>query len=154
MRLFWIVLSAALLAAAPAAMGQTRIGDVIADVPFAFSVGGQSLPAGHYVVAAVGDDIRISNSQTNGLFIPTHGAMRTASDGTKLVFHRYGDTYFLSAVWVAGSTTGRELFRSRAERELAARTAEMQLAIVRPEGVRPEGVRPEGGRPETVPPAK
>src|SRR5271169_5105493 len=127
MRLFRIVLCAALLVPASAAMGQTRIGDVVADVPFAFSVAGQSLPAGHYIVAAVGDNIRIFNSQTNGLYIPTHGATRSASDGTKLVFHRYGDSYFLSEVWVTGNTTGRELFRSRAERELATRNAEMQL---------------------------
>jgi len=138
MRLFRIVLCGALLAAASSAMGQTRVGDVIADVPFAFSVAGQSLPAGHYIVAALGDNIRISNSQTNGLFVPTHGTMRTASDGTKLVFHRYGDSYFLSEVWVTGKTTGRELFRSRAERELAAHDAEMQLAVIRPEGVGPE----------------
>jgi hypothetical protein len=147
MKLFRIALCGALLAAASVAMGQTRIGDVIADVPFAFSVAGQSLPAGHYIIAAVGDNIRIFNSQTSGLYVPTHGALRTASDGTKLVFHRYADTYFLSAVWVAGNTTGRETFRSRAERELAARNAEMQLAIVRPEKVRPEDVHPEASRP-------
>lgn len=138
MKLFRIVLCGALLAAASSAMGQTRVGDVIADVPFAFSVAGQSLPAGHYIVAALGDNIKIFNSQTSGLFVPTHGAMRTASDGTKLVFHRYGDSYFLSEVWVTGKTTGRELFRSRAERELAAHNAEMQLAVIRPEGVSPE----------------
>jgi hypothetical protein len=59
--------------------------------------------------------------------------LRTTSDGSKLEFHRYGDTYFLSAVWVTGNTTGRELFRSRAERELTDRKAEMELAVVRPE---------------------
>jgi hypothetical protein len=141
MRLFRIVVCGALLAAASSAMGQTRVGDVVADVPFAFSVAGQSLPAGHYIVAGLGDNIRIFNSQSSGLFVPTHGAMRTDSDGTKLVFHRYGDTYFLSEVWVTGTTTGRQLFRSRAERELAARNAEMQLAVIRPEGVRPEKSR-------------
>jgi hypothetical protein len=138
MKLFRIVLWAALLATALAAMGQTRIGDVTVDVPFAFNVAGQALPAGHYIVAPMGDTIRIFNSQTRGLYVPTHSAMRTESDGTKLVFHRYGDTYFLSAVWVTGNTTGRELFRSRAERESAAHNAEMQLAVVRPEAVRPE----------------
>jgi hypothetical protein len=34
---------------------------------------------------------------------------------------------------VTGNTTGRELFRSRAERELTDRKAEMELAVVRPE---------------------
>ena len=35
-----------------------------------------------------------------------------------LVFHRYGDEYFLSEVWPAGAATGREFPKSRAEREL------------------------------------
>ena len=150
MKLFRIAVCAALLALASAAMGQTRPGDVVVDVPFAFNVGAQTLPAGHYIVAAMDDAIRMFNSQTNGLYVPTHSATRTASDGSKLVFHRYGDTYFLSAVWVAANTTGRQLFPSRAERDLATRKAEMELAVVRPENARPENVRPEKVRPESV----
>ena len=136
MTLSRIVLCGALLAAA-SAMGQMRPGDLVAEVPFAFHAGTQTLPAGRYIVAAVDGDLRISNSQGRGLFVPTHPASRTAGDGTKLVFHRYGDTYFLSAVWVTGNTTGRELFRSRAERELASHKAEMDLAVIRPEQLHP-----------------
>jgi hypothetical protein len=134
MRLFRIALCGALLASAAATMGQTRLGDVVVDVPFAFVAGKQALPAGHYIVAAIDDaHLKIFNSTMTGLYLSTHGALRTTSDGSKLEFHRYGDTYFLSAVWVTGNTTGRELFRSRAERELADRKAEMELAVVRPE---------------------
>ena len=132
MRFLQIALCGALFAVAAAAVGQTKPGDMVVDVPFPFNVAGQSLPAGHYIVAAMDDTIRIFNSQTGGLYVPTHGATRAASDGSKLVFHRYGDTYFLSGVWVTGNTTGRELFRSRTERELATRKAEMELAVVRP----------------------
>ena len=103
------------------------------DVPFAFSVAGQTLPSGHYMVAAAGTDlIRIFRGQTRGLFVPTHTGMRSKSDGSKLVFHRYGGTYFLSSVWTTGDRFGKELFRSSAERELAAHQAEMELAVVRP----------------------
>lgn len=133
MKLFCIVLCTALFAAIGAAVGQTKAGDVVVDVPFAFSVAGQNLPAGHYIVAAAGTDlIRIFNVHTRGLFLPTHSGARTRSDGSKLVFHRYGDKYFLSSVWVTGNTFGKEMFRSRAERELEAHRAEMELAIVRP----------------------
>jgi hypothetical protein len=38
---------------------------------------------------------------------------------TKLVFHRYGDRYFLAQVWTAGSDQGRELPKSRRETEIA-----------------------------------
>ena len=41
------------------------------------------------------------------------------SDATKLVFHRYGDQYFLAEFWNLGSTTGYEFRRSKAEREIA-----------------------------------
>lgn len=133
MKFFRIVLCSALFAAMGAAFGQTKAGDVVVDVPFAFAVAEQRLPAGHYIVAAAGTDlIRIFNAQTRGLFVPTHSGMRRKSDGSKLVFHRYGDTYFLSSVWVTGNTFGKEVFRSRAERELEARRTEMELAVVRP----------------------
>jgi hypothetical protein len=58
--------------------------------------------------------------------------LRSASEGSKLGFHRYGDTYFLSAVWIRGKTTGRELSHSRAKRELAHNKAEVEVAEVRP----------------------
>lgn len=132
MRLVRIVFCAAMLAAIGLATGQTSPGDVVVDVPFAFAVAGQQLPAGHYIVTVKDDFIRVFNTNKQGVFVPTHAAVRTASAESKLVFHHYGDTYFLSSVWVKGHTTGKELYRSRAERELAARQAEMELAVVRP----------------------
>jgi hypothetical protein len=39
-----------------------------------------------------------------------------------LVFHRYGDQHFLYQVWPAGGTNGRELVKSRNERELRRKT--------------------------------
>lgn len=136
MNFFRIALCAALFVAS-VAMGQTKPGDIVVDVPFPFVAGGQTLHAGHYIVAAMDDTVRLFNSQTSGIFLPTHSASRNTSDGTKLVFHRYGDTYFLSAMWIGGNAIGRELPRSKAERELASRTAEMELAEVRPDKVRP-----------------
>jgi hypothetical protein len=34
----------------------------------------------------------------------------------KLVFHRYGSTYYLSQVWAAGTNNGRQLAKTRQER--------------------------------------
>ena len=130
MRPFRIVFCAAVLAAMGVATGQTKPGDVVVDVPFAFSVASQQLPAGHYIVTEKDDFIRIFNGNKQGTFVPTHAAVRTTSNESKLVFHHYGDTYFLSCVWVKGNNPGKELYRSRAERELAAHQAEMELAVV------------------------
>jgi hypothetical protein len=132
MKLFRIVLCGILLAISGAA-AQTSPGDLVVDVPFAFVVAGQSLPAGHYIVKAVSEgQVRIINSQSVGVYVPTHGDLRNTSDDSKLVFHRYGDTYFLAGAWVKGNTTGRALFPSRAEREMAKAKTEMELAVVRP----------------------
>ena len=132
MKIFRISLRAVLLLAASAAIGQTT-GGVVADVPFSFVVAGRQFPAGHYTVTAASDFcLWISDSQHRGTYVPIHDSVRSTSEGTKLVFHRYGDTYFLSAVWVSGRTIGRELYRSRAEQEAANQKAEMELAVVRP----------------------
>lgn len=87
MRLFSMSLCAAILMAASGSMGQTRPGDTVVDVPFAFLVNGETLAAGHYIVAATDQNhVRISNPQNSGLYVATHGALRTNSDGSKLVF--------------------------------------------------------------------
>jgi len=132
MRFFRIGFLVALFAAAAGTFAQTSPGDMVVDVPFAFSAAGEKLPAGYYVVAAHDDLIRIFNAHTRGVYISTHAATRPKPDGSKLVFHRYGSSYFLSSVWITGNATGKELFRSRAEREVSGQYAEMELAIVRP----------------------
>lgn len=133
MKLVQIFLCIALLGGSLAAAAQTKPGDLLVEVPFAFFVAGHELPAGQYVVTPQGDAcIRLFNSQKRGVYVLTHKAHRVASEESKLVFHRYGDTYFLSGVWLTGNTTGREVFPSRAEREFASRKAEMELAVVRP----------------------
>ena len=132
MKILRISLRALLLLAASAAIGQT-MGNVVADVPFSFVVAGRQFPAGQYTVTAASDYcLWISDSQHRGTYVPIHDSVRSTSEGTKLVFHRYGDTYFLSAVWVRGRTIGRELYPSRAEKQAANQKAEMELAVVRP----------------------
>ena len=132
MKYLRMIFCAAVCALAVGAVAQTAPGDVVVDVPFAFLVNGEKLPAGHYIVSQKTDMIRIFNYQNQGLYVPTHLALRTRADGTKLVFHRYGEDYFLSTVWITGSKSGEELFPSRVERELKAKQVEMEMAVVRP----------------------
>ena len=132
MKTIRITLSIALLVLATAMFAQTGPGDVVADVPFAFTVGGKTLPAGRYIVKPADEHaVRIFRPQTTGIFVSTHAAVKTSSEQTKLVFHRYGDTYFLSAVWLKGNPNGRELLPSSAERNMAQHNAEMEIAQVR-----------------------
>jgi hypothetical protein len=134
MRLFRIAFYTALLLAASASIAQTKQGDVTADIPFPFVVATQTLPAGHYIVSPLNtDNLSIHDASNHNMFVPAHSAQRPMNDNRcKLVFHRYGDTYFLSEVWVAGNAMGKALFRSRAERDLAASGKEKMVAEVRP----------------------
>src|SRR5262245_56498292 len=99
-------------------------GQLKANIPFDFSVGNKTLPAGVYTVARayMADQVtllirRIDDRER--VMIHTHGVIANrAQNQTKLVFRRYGDRYFLSQIWTAGNTDGRELRKSRAEREL------------------------------------
>jgi hypothetical protein len=50
----------------------------------------------------------------------THGARAASGVEGKLVFSRYGDRYFLSQVFSAGSGVGRQIPKSKLERELAS----------------------------------
>lgn len=132
MKRFGIAVCAAVLLTATISMTQTRQGDVVADIPFVFVVAGRAMPAGHYIVSSVNDTlVRIENSTRQGGFVSTTRIQRSASDNRcRLVFHRYGDTYFLSQVWVTGNDRGREVPRSRIERELAARIGAGESVVV------------------------
>ena len=107
-------------------------------IPFAFTAGEKALPAGEYQVekAAQGSLAlmirRIDGSE--GMFVTTSA---TASSGpqtkSKLIFHRYGNQYFLSQVWVAGYAQGRQLRESTKEKEqtlLAQNVTREEITIV------------------------
>jgi hypothetical protein len=95
-----------------------------ADVPFNFIIRGATLPAGEYTIqgmAGAGSAIAVRgpNPKANTIVLSQRCESRDAAKQSKLVFHRYGDRYFLAQVWVAGSDSGRELAKSPREMEVA-----------------------------------
>ena len=108
-------------ASAVVANGQSKQ-KLIAQVPFDFVVAQKTLRAGEYHVRTVnqsGDAIAIKNvdgDQVLRLSSPKKRSDRQMA--AKLVFHRYGNTYFLSQIWMAGESTERELAKTREERAL------------------------------------
>jgi len=97
---------------------------IVVQVPFGFHAGPSMLPAGEYTVdtdAAPGIVRLRSADFKSAAMIQTNAVQsRSTSEVGKLVFHRYGDEYFLSQVWKSGADTGRELRVSRREMEVAA----------------------------------
>ena len=100
-----------------------------ASIPFAFSVGKTTLPAGEYIVSVVNpnSDQRIlqikSRDGRSSTVLQTTGVNGKTQETGKLVFHRYGDRYFFAQGWMAADETGLAAPRSGAER-----TRERELA--------------------------
>lgn len=111
------------LASAVVANGQSGR-KVITRVPFDFVVADRTLRSGQYEVInanGTGDVLAIRDatgkSQTMHITSPVIGK-NSRDTKAKLVFHRYGNTYFLSQVWLAGTGSGREFARSKQERAI------------------------------------
>jgi hypothetical protein len=104
-----------------------------ANVPFDFAAGGSSLPAGDYSVRLSYSPNSIQMQNTDGkhsIIVLAHGAKPKQPVGARLVFHRYGDRYFLSQVFASGDQTGEELPRSHDEQEqIAARHASKTVTV-------------------------
>ncbi len=132
-----------------AAYGQSSQQSV-AKIPFEFVVGDKSLPAGEYGVRSAdgtGQIIRIRSTEDNQSALRLTSVITCASAPTrgKLVFHRYANHYFLTEVWSAGETRGRQLTKSKQERaierEMAAISSRSESAQSRYEIVEVVAVR-------------
>jgi hypothetical protein len=127
-----------IVAAGASAKAQSLDYRLTANIPFEFSVAGKTLPAGKYWISRAqqsqGDtvlQIRSTDGSANvlRLTIPVNSLdpMRNAA----LIFHRYGDEYFLSEVWPKGGSIGREFPKSRVERELERKAQDNQIAATK-----------------------
>jgi hypothetical protein len=91
-----------------------------AKVPFAFTIGAKSVPAGIYEVYELRPGlIRIGGAQGNQLLLTNQGTQVGDNNSAKLVFHRYGDQYFLSEVFDGMNHEGLRIPTSKLEREYA-----------------------------------
>ena len=60
---------------------------------------------------------------------PIGGGNNAPNEG-RLVFNKYGETYFLSQVWTPGYSQGGALTKSKTEREIARTTSPAQTSHV------------------------
>ena len=114
-----LLLTMALVTAVATANGQSQH-KVNARIPFEFIVGDKTLAAGQYEVNAVGitqDALAIRGRESNDSVIRLAMTKEPKeSKPARLVFHRYGNAYFLSEVWEGGNGAGRQLNPSAQER--------------------------------------
>jgi hypothetical protein len=106
-----------------------------ADIPFAFQVGNRTMPAGEYgIQRALAENpslqrIRRTDSGANAV---AQTVLMYAKDGKSepaLVFHKYGNSYFLSEIWT-GEAQGRKLYQSDREKELAREATGTDVTVL------------------------
>ena len=113
-----------LLAAASVYAGQ----EVRAVIPFSFHVGNSLLPSGRYsadinLVPGGVIALRSADGKSHVMALSSGVQSSAGPAPAKLIFHRYGNEYFLFQIWDGSGDMGRELGQSRREKELAAAAA-------------------------------
>src|SRR6516162_6176185 len=114
-----ITLTLALMALATANAQKTS---ATVNIPFSFTVDDVRMPSGEYTISSSSE--RVVNLQHVGgpeaKATMTNNGSSTKSDGrAKLVFHKYGNAYFLSAAWLPNSDHAREFYASTNEIQIA-----------------------------------
>jgi len=93
-----------------------------AQVPFNFVANGKTMPAGECTIQFMVDGqttLSITSGKQHAFAYPIVGESSKGSKKTALVFHRYGDRYFLAGIKRTGRI-GYELPPSKLESELRA----------------------------------
>jgi hypothetical protein len=91
---------------------------VLANVPFAFTAGNKQLPSGTYLITPESSGaIRVQSSDLSvRIFVAATQSQANATTGSKLVFHKYGDRYFLNEVVGPESGFNAQVPVSKSER--------------------------------------
>ena len=96
---------------------------VRADVPFAFQINKTALPAGTYTVSEISDHailIRARENPSCSLVTNYNSEEKLEAQSPRLIFHKYGNSYFLAEVWGSNGSIGMQLPESKREKEMQA----------------------------------
>lgn len=86
------------------------------DIPFEFSAGKTTLPAGVYTIKRMsGELLRLRSEDGKSAVILNAPVTNSSSDPNaveRLVFSKHGEEYFLSQIWLS-ATSGRQVWIGR-----------------------------------------
>jgi hypothetical protein len=114
-----ITLALVLLALATANAQKTS---ATVDIPFAFTVDDVRMPAGDYIISSPSErvvTIQVAGGALAKTALTNNGSSAKSDGRAKLVFHKYGNAYFLAAAWLPNSDHAREFYASTSEIQLA-----------------------------------
>ena len=118
------------LCAAVASADAQNLRPIKAKIPFAFSLGDKELAAGEYTFSRLSEfannkTMLVSMGSSTPMFRSILEAqILTPKNKSTLVFHRYGEQYFLEQIWTAGERDGTQLPESRSERTIRRKLAQ------------------------------
>jgi hypothetical protein len=96
-----------------------------ATIPFDFYVVNTLMPAGEYTVSPLAQGSVLSLNDENG-HVTSAVTIRVTNqhpDSSRLIFNRYGNTYFLSELDWAGYSAGHSFLKSKLELEAGIKNA-------------------------------
>jgi hypothetical protein len=121
--------AAAITAAAPVSAQDV---DLVARVPFEFTVGNSALPRDTYQLSRLDGhpEMLLVRGDRKGVFVRTEEMGRQRDNvPPSLLFHRYGNQYFLREVRLDGNAR-LDLPETKAERDAAEGRADRAAAVV------------------------
>ncbi len=138
-RFFNITIAVVILASALAigVHAQTNSAQrVIATIPFTFTVGTKTLPAGKYTIMVLNPSsdrralqIRSMDGRSSAIVL-TNGVIGNVVDNSKLIFDHYNDRYVFARVQLAGDSTSLAALRSKTEQKQLAKANKKSLVVV------------------------
>jgi hypothetical protein len=87
-------------------------------VPFAFQIGSAHFAPGTYILSNPEEQLLyVQGGKHSALAMSSHESTQTPTRVSEVIFHRYGNQYFLREVWMRGETDHLTCPQSKAERE-------------------------------------
>lgn len=112
-----LILAFAAIVAQPSVKAQVSGSAVVADIPFAFQIDSYHLPPGRYTLVTRGNSmLAIKGDSGSAVMTVLRDAMNRPSAESAVVFHHYGNQYFLREVRTAGAEDYLWSHESKAER--------------------------------------
>ena len=111
-------LAIGVIASAPSALAASAETISTVNVPFSFWMDNHELPAGAYQILLRSNKmLQLNGPNGQKHMIMVHEAISSQTPRTGyLLFHRYGETYFLGQVWSGETNIGVECSRTPAEK--------------------------------------
>ncbi len=95
------------------------------NVPFEFSAGKKTFPAGHYSFVRANPStliVRDSSNRVVAAMVTSQAWSSTAPAGPKLVFYNYGGRHVLARIWLRSERSGYEVSRPKTPAAVAEET--------------------------------